>query len=654
MELPPFAPVDAAAAARAIFRGEGGDEKEGGSNSTAIKWVRRCCPQLPASLVQKLFRLRKVKKNAVTAETSSADASTEQFRLKRVSAKDHLVLGDTLFLPVNIQESSVAEKTRKFDNRNEIEFLRSLEIHKGGVGIKNSIDVLAPMFEENSSDAPRLVHRLDRDCSGVLVLGRTQLSASILHAIFREKTADALADGTQQVLQRKYVALVMGTPRHPKGLLSAPLAKVQYYLMEVWLLQVLLQDGKSERLTVRAGPNTTSVQDALTEYRVIESCPQGFTWLELFPLTGRKHQGCVVVGAGGAKMAATDVFMACASRDVFMARLRFAIKLGPMYWVYELSKWVYKLRGYPVHVGGAWYWDGVIRNVLEQNDGTCSICGTLVCLEARHRLDFERRHGFKTFPYSISAQTAQDLKNLCVQRRVWTPRCGANKERVLQVIQQAGGSAVPGVPGWKPCRLQVKSWKVHENTARHPISEDAIANLIRTEGPLLGGIIVDDDYSAPGSEDQVYRGIPRGYRGGGRHCVVCAGYRFWPKPTAQPHQGRRRHRPRHDRSDTRPHDQTETHELHVFVVDNQVAVAESSGGSRNWSLERWILAKVFTNFVEVHVEPLDATELRSYADCICCLVHAILKRYNANNPGAEYPAESATEVKAACVMNSYS
>ncbi|KQJ86879.1 hypothetical protein BRADI_4g08187v3 [Brachypodium distachyon] len=203
-ELPPFAPLDITAAARAILRGKGGEAEET-SSSTAIRWVRRCCPDLPASLVQKLFRLRKVKKNALTAETSSTDASAEQFQLKRV-------------------------------------------------------------------------HRLDRDCSGVLVLGRTQLSASILHAIFREKTADALADGTQQVLQRKYVALVIGTPRHSKGLLSAPLAKV------------LLQDGKSERLTVKAGPNTTSVQDALTEYRVIESCPQGFTWLELFPLTGRKHQ----------------------------------------------------------------------------------------------------------------------------------------------------------------------------------------------------------------------------------------------------------------------------------------------------------------------------------------------------------------------------
>ncbi|CAN6223328.1 unnamed protein product [Urochloa humidicola] len=292
LELPPFAPLDANAAARAISRADGGDGAC--SNSTAIKWVRRCCPHMPASLVQKLFRLRKVKRNLLTDDTSSTDGIAEQPRMRRVSAKDELLPGDILFLPVNIQESSVAEKTKKFGNKNEIDFLRSLEIYKdkaiivlnkppgmpvqGGVGIKNSIDILAPMFEDGSSEAPRLVHRLDRDCSGVLVLGRTQLSASIMHAIFREKTADALADGTQQVLQRKYVALVIGRPRHPKGLLSAPLAKV------------VLQDGKSERLTVRAGSNTASVQDALTEYRVIESCPQGYTWLELFPRTGRKHQ----------------------------------------------------------------------------------------------------------------------------------------------------------------------------------------------------------------------------------------------------------------------------------------------------------------------------------------------------------------------------
>ncbi|CAL5065481.1 unnamed protein product [Urochloa decumbens] len=223
LELPPFAPFDANAAARAISRGDGGEGEC--SNATAIKWVRRCCPHMPASLVQKLFRLRKVKRNLLTADTSSTDGIAEQPRMRRVSAKDELLPGDILFLPANIQESSVAVKTNKFGNKNEIDFLRSLEIYKdeaiivlnkppgmpvqGGVGIKNSIDILAPMFEDDSSEAPRLV---------------------------------------------------------------------------------VLQDGKSERLTVCAGSNTASVQDALTEYRVIESCPQGYTWLELFPRTGRKHQ----------------------------------------------------------------------------------------------------------------------------------------------------------------------------------------------------------------------------------------------------------------------------------------------------------------------------------------------------------------------------
>ncbi|KAL5206561.1 hypothetical protein ABZP36_034770 [Zizania latifolia] len=181
VQLPPFAPLDTAAAAEAISReGSGGDGQGGaGSNATAIRWVRRCCPHLPTSLVQKLFRLRKVKKNFVNAETSSGHASAEQHRLRRVSAKDQLVPGDILVLPVNPTESFVAEKIKKFDNKNEIDFMRSLEIYKdkaiivvnkppgmpvqGGVGIKNSIDVLAPMFEENSFEAPRLAYLVASD-----------------------------------------------------------------------------------------------------------------------------------------------------------------------------------------------------------------------------------------------------------------------------------------------------------------------------------------------------------------------------------------------------------------------------------------------------------------------------------------------------------
>lgn len=156
---------------------------------------------------------------------------------------------------------------------------------QGGIGIKRSLDELsASCFSSDYSEPPRLVHRLDRDCSGILVMGRTQTSATVLHAIFREKTLAASNDvlstdvgNKRRILQRKYWALVIGSPRRPKGLISAPLGKV------------VVDNGKSDRITVVENSQNLSSQHAVTQYRVIESS-HGFTWLELSPLTGRKHQ----------------------------------------------------------------------------------------------------------------------------------------------------------------------------------------------------------------------------------------------------------------------------------------------------------------------------------------------------------------------------
>ncbi|KAJ4755195.1 Pseudouridine synthase family protein [Rhynchospora pubera] len=292
LELPPFAPqVDTAVIARKIS-GQciaGKNEEEDSPTTTAVKWVRRCCPDLPLSLVQKLFRLRQVKKTL----TDSNASSEQQSRLKRVSAKDALSPGDVLCLPVNVQHSlPIVKKPRVCKDTDEMSFVRSLELYKddaiivmnkppglpvqGGVGIEHSMDSLASKYlKYDYPDGPRLVHRLDRDSSGVLVLGRDQASATLLHSIFREKTSNALSDDTFRVLQRKYIALVIGVPRRTKGLITVPLAKV------------VLDDGKSERMTVSDDP---SAQHAVTEYNVIESFSNGLTWLELSPLTGRKHQ----------------------------------------------------------------------------------------------------------------------------------------------------------------------------------------------------------------------------------------------------------------------------------------------------------------------------------------------------------------------------
>ncbi|KAJ8640684.1 hypothetical protein MRB53_017378 [Persea americana] len=268
------------------------------TSTTALKWVLQCCPHLPRSLVQKLFRLRQVRREVASPTAASClETPGQQTKIRRVSGKDVMNLGDRIFLPASVKELP-SMKNDQCCNEDEINYMHSLELYKdpaiivvnkppgmpvqGGIGITKSLDELAAAsLRYDCSENPRLVHRLDRDCSGVLVMGRTQTSATVLHSIFREKTFGASSsriDNAERILQRKYWALVIGTPRRAKGLISAPLAKV------------VMDNGKSERIMIANDSEVATFQHAITEYEVIESSDFGYTWLELHPLTGRKHQ----------------------------------------------------------------------------------------------------------------------------------------------------------------------------------------------------------------------------------------------------------------------------------------------------------------------------------------------------------------------------
>ncbi|KAH6811820.1 Pseudouridine synthase family protein [Perilla frutescens var. frutescens] len=285
--LPPFTPTADGCSIGKRLCGRPGE-----TNTTALKWILKCCPHLPRSLVQKLFRLRQVRKECSSAET------TEQ-RPRRVGAKDLMDVGDRIYLPKSVDEKShpTTAENQSISNEKEQNFVQSLELYKdsaiivinkppgmpvqGGVGIKRSLDELAAKYlRYDYTEPPRLVHRLDRDSSGILVMGRTQLSTTVLHSIFREKTVGASNDvlSSKKALQKRYWALVIGSPRRRRGLISVPLIKL------------VIDNGKSERITVADNSHTLSGQHAVTEYRVMESSPSGFTWLELSPLTGRKHQ----------------------------------------------------------------------------------------------------------------------------------------------------------------------------------------------------------------------------------------------------------------------------------------------------------------------------------------------------------------------------
>lgn len=132
---------------------------------------------------------------------------------------------------------------------------------QGGTGVKNSIDDMLSTLKFNKAERPKLVHRLDKDTSGVLLLGRSPKAAAKLTAAFRTKMA-----------RKVYWAIVVGSVELSSGRIDLALSK--------------LPGQKGERMV--ADPKNG--KRAVTFYRTIESISREVAWLSLEPQTGRTHQ----------------------------------------------------------------------------------------------------------------------------------------------------------------------------------------------------------------------------------------------------------------------------------------------------------------------------------------------------------------------------
>jgi 23S rRNA pseudouridine955/2504/2580 synthase len=151
---------------------------------------------------------------------------------------------------------------------------------QGGPGIARSVDSLLDGLRFGAEERPRLVHRLDRDTSGLLVLARGAAAASRLAAAFRGRD-----------VEKVYWALVVGRPEAPEGRIDLALAK--------------LGGPRGER--TRAVDDPGEGARAITDFRTLDVAKRRVSWLELRPLTGRTHQlrvhcaealGCPVLGDG--------------------------------------------------------------------------------------------------------------------------------------------------------------------------------------------------------------------------------------------------------------------------------------------------------------------------------------------------------------------
>ena len=145
---------------------------------------------------------------------------------------------------------------------------------QGGPGIRNHLDAMLMAARAPGEERPRLVHRLDRDTSGVIVVARTPGVAAKLAAAFRSRG-----------VEKTYWAVVTGRPVPVEGRIERNLVKVNGF--------------RGERAAV-AGVYDTEVAASITDYRTLDHAARKLAWLELRPLTGRTHQlrvHCASIGS---------------------------------------------------------------------------------------------------------------------------------------------------------------------------------------------------------------------------------------------------------------------------------------------------------------------------------------------------------------------
>ncbi|MEZ7844896.1 MAG: RluA family pseudouridine synthase [Rhodospirillales bacterium] len=226
------------------------------------RWFKTHYPDLGHVQLQKLLRSGQVRLDGGRVKASSRIVELQIIRVP----------------PIEEQAARKAQPKQKFKiTEEDIELVKSWIIHQdshlfvinkpsglaaqGGSGTTRHVDGLLDALKPKDGERPRLVHRLDKDTSGVMLIARSRKAATFYTDVFQSKEAKKL-----------YWALVVGQPKLEEGIITLPLKKAP--------------GAKGDKVIV----DQKEGKFARTAYRVLETAGQKVSWLAFQPVTGRTHQ----------------------------------------------------------------------------------------------------------------------------------------------------------------------------------------------------------------------------------------------------------------------------------------------------------------------------------------------------------------------------
>jgi 23S rRNA pseudouridine955/2504/2580 synthase len=238
------------------------------------KWLKRRFPDLPQSHLMKIVRKGEVRVEGKRADISTRLEPGQSVRMPplRLSAP----AAPAIRRP-NPDDAAAIQAMTLFEDKDVLVLNKPFGLAvQGGSGTKRHIDGMLEALTDKNGNRPVLVHRLDRDTSGVLLIAKSRKMAADLGEIFRSRRA-----------RKIYWALVEGIPKPPQGRISLFLAKGEGMGDERGPRTPGRGDIERMRVVKHGDPDA---QHSLTLYATVDTIIPRLAWLSMRPVTGRTHQ----------------------------------------------------------------------------------------------------------------------------------------------------------------------------------------------------------------------------------------------------------------------------------------------------------------------------------------------------------------------------